>query len=195
MATDNAFAVASVLALLCFGGMMAENNAVGCSPYIPTTTATVTVNKDDMKVAALGAWFNANAGTMVLSGVRGSPASSVNLMSFNDGTAGERTLLWLASGNNPNLAVVDGGVSQAALTSSAVADSTPFKMAAAYALNDFALSKDGAAVTTDLLGTLPTPTQLEIGQEVGAGQPASGIQTIVYYTSRQPNTALVGLSV
>lgn len=85
-------------------------------------------------------------------------------------------------------------VNQATLDATWV-NSTAFKHASAWALNDFASSFNGAAALTDALGTLPTVTTLGIGV-LGSGltQANGHIRTFDYYPSRQPNEFLTARS-
>lgn len=53
MATDAALAVAAT-GTIYFGGVQAENNAVFCGDYVPTTTATVTKNADRLTYPTAG---------------------------------------------------------------------------------------------------------------------------------------------
>jgi hypothetical protein len=68
------------------------------------------------------------------------------------------------------------------------------KIATAYAVNDFAASRNGGTVATDTSGALPVSlTQLNIG-----GDPSGAatnyidghVKAISYYNTRLPNTQL-----
>ena len=58
------------------------------------------------------------------------------------------------------------GVNQVNLTGGAMANGVTGKLAASFAVNDFAISLDGAAPGVDTTGTLPAQTQINIGTQV-----------------------------
>jgi hypothetical protein len=98
--------------------------------------------------------------------------------------------------DNAYLQVVDGGITQVDFNTSAFVNSTAFKSAAAWALNDVAFSFNGNAVATDTVVTLPTVTQLGIGQAAFQSftQMNGHIRRFDYYPTRLPNTYLVSAS-
>jgi hypothetical protein len=111
--------------------------------------------------------------------------SSRYAISLNDGTANEAHAVYNEVGVVRGL-TVDGGATQSAPLTSALGDKVYGKAAYAYAANDFAISLNGAAVVTDVAGTLPTTTTLEIGGLV-ANKLGGGIREFAFFGSRISN--------
>lgn len=190
-ASTNALAAADVGTFYC-GGVQAENTPT-CHSYIPTTTVTVTVNKDEMLVSGLGAWYNAAAGTLISSFVTNPDLIAGLTAEFNNGTAGTALFQYM-NGPSPSFGVYVGGVAQATLNSGAVLGKTAHKWATAWSANDFASCVDAGSVLTDVAGAVPTVTRLEIGMETSGAQFGGGIRSLDYYASRLPDATLQLLS-
>lgn len=159
------------------------------SSYIPTVAATVARGADTaiLSGTAFSSWFNPSEGT-ILAFNGGIPVglSGGRIVQIDDGTNNERYTL--ATG--VQFAVVDNTSTQANIVISATATS-PSRVAAAYGLNDFALSVNGSAVTMDTLGTLPTVNRLAIGSTgAGLSQLNAPISRIAYWPVRLPNATL-----
>lgn len=174
-----------------------ENGGFASTP-IPTTTIAVARNADVLSYP-VATWFNASAGTF-FSTLTSAPdsatlAASQAILQVDDTTSNERTFLRRFTDATANFGVVDGGVTQASISQAVITASTAAKVCAAYASNDFAASLNGAAVGTDVAGTLPSPTVLNIGNnEASAGQLYGAISLVRYFSSRLPNAALQQLS-
>jgi hypothetical protein len=145
-------------------GMQVENGA-HASSYIATTTGTVTRAADQISLATGSFPWSGTNGMLV---VKARPTLANQLgaaVSVNDGSGAEEIVLYRDASGNLVYQVEDGGANQLApLDSTAnAANLTAFTMAAAYKVNDFALSAGGAAAQTDTGGTLPTVTSLEVG--------------------------------
>ena len=162
--------------------------------YIPTTTAAVTRSADVCEITGgdFSGFWNEPAGTLVAEG--DTPASGTrSLVSANNTTANESSVLRTV-GTDPLFVVTDGGVAQASIDAGTVSAGTAFKLAAAYTVNDFAVSKDGAAVVTDTSGTIPTPTQITIGTDAAGNYVCGRIARLRYFNTRLLNSQLVALS-
>ena len=167
------------------------------SSYIPTTTGSVARTADSC-IRTLGSEFSATAGTVVVAGrASGGQDASIgqNTYSFDDTTVNNRFNLTRPVGSDvARWAETVGGVNQALLDATWI-NATSFKHAAAWALNDFAASFNGAAVVTDGVGTLPTVTVLGVGvYGTGTAQANGHILRFDYYPTRLPNTYLVSAS-
>jgi hypothetical protein len=171
--------------------------AAFASSYIPTTTIAVARTADNC-IRTLGSEFSATAGTVVVAG-RASGGQDASLgqhvWSIDDGTTAERIrLLRVLATDTARLQVTDGAATQALLDATFV-NSTAFKHAASWALNDFAASLNGAAVLTDAVGTLPTTTSLGLGVTVGSADQMNGhILRFDYWPERKANAFLVSAS-
>jgi hypothetical protein len=164
--------------------------------YIPTTSAAATRAADSAVVTPISSFYNQAEGTLFAEYSRTTVAKQTYFLGFSDPTAGGNEEMYIeTSGATPSTQryqVRDGGVSQAAIGNytSATAN-TIYKVAAGYAVDNFAVSQNGAAVSTDTSGTLPTVTRMD----VGTGQLSSThIRKIAYWPRRLSNTLLQQLT-
>jgi len=172
--------------------------AAYASSYIPTAAAAVTRQPDVLTATAITPWFNASEGTIVFEGIPSTPASSQRgQYLFSDGTDNERMGGYRASGLTGGYLVVDGGVTQADVsTLSSMAQSAVSRHAFAYKVNDFAGSVNGGAPVADAAGTIPTVTGLKLGQGNTAGTQAfmGYARRFQYFNTRLPNAQIQGMS-
>ena len=136
--------------------------------YIPTVASQVTRAADaaSMTGTNFSSWYNQAAGTFYSEVIKLGNLSFQQICQVNDGSSSNAIAIGFGSGLHPlRLDVTTGGVSQASITGIAntTALNTSLRTAAAYAVNDFAISGNGAAVATDTLGTVPVVNQLGIG--------------------------------
>lgn len=174
-------------------GMDVELGAFA-STYIPTTVASVTRNADVLSYPT-SPWLSQSVGTIFAQAmVRADNASSGDILGINDGTGNERyrmnlnttpAIVWLG---------IDGGVSQFSLTSQALTNNAAVKVAGVYAVNDFALTANAGAIQTDVAGTLPTVTQIEIGLSSAGNNLFSTISSTCYFPTRRLNAELIQMS-
>lgn len=175
-------------------GAQIETGSSFPTSYIPTTTAAVTRSADVCQITGgdFSGFWNEPAGTLVAEG--DTPASGTrSLVSADNATANESTILRTLA-TDPLFIVTDGGVAQASIDAGTVVSTTAFKLAASYTVNDFAVSKDGAAVVTDTSGTIPTPTQINIGSDASGNYVCGHIARLRYFNTRLLNSQLVALS-
>jgi len=92
--------------------------------------------------------------------------------------------------------IVDNSVAVFSQGASAtpMAANTVTKAAIAYALNDCNLAQGGLIGATDTAATMPTPTQLQIGNGAGLNYLCGHIKRIAYYAVRMPNADLQRLT-
>lgn len=133
------------------------------SSYTPTTSASVTQAADSITALLSTVPYLATEGTLVLHGLVGTGINQT-VLTLDDATANEIVRYRLHGSIDVVFSVIDGGSTQCALAGPTyVAGLTELKAAAAWRVNDFAASYNGAAVVTDSAGTLPTPTTIRIG--------------------------------
>ena len=166
------------------------------SSRIPTTAAPI-ARTADVSTRTLGAEFSATQGTVVVTG-RASPGQDATLnhvlWSFDDGTAANRIQFRRTpAADTAQFLGLVASVQQFSLTGT-YSNSTNFKEASAWALNDFSLSFNGAAPTTTGAGTLPTMTALGLGNFTSASHANGHIKTFDYYPTRLDNATLQRLS-
>jgi hypothetical protein len=153
---------------------------------IPTTTTALTRAADvaTMTGANFSDWYNQTEGTLYFEGsVVGSTGADQIGLNANNNAFTERIRLGKGP-TTPRLTIVDGGIVQADLTGGTWAVNAVKKLAGAYALNSIAFSIDGAVPLTDTAATIPTPTQLQIGNEQLATFLNGHIRAFSYYPKR-----------
>lgn len=159
---------------------------VGSLPtsYIPTVASSVPRVADVamMTGANFSSWYRQDEFSAVARFI-GNAVGTHTVASWNNTTANEVIKLESVSGAL-TLSVTDGGVTQASISLGSVATGTSYIVAAAWKLNDIAASVNGAAVVTNIVATLPTPTQLAIGS----------VARIFGYPQRLTNAQLQALS-
>jgi hypothetical protein len=163
--------------------------------YIPTTTGSAVRSADACSItgANFTAMYNQTEGS-VLVGASTVTSGTRDLVSIDSNGYTENITLFTGS-NSAQLSVVDSGAFQVSISSgSPIASNVAFKLACAYKLNDFALTKNGVAPQTDNTGTLPTPNQLKIGYEKGQYVLCGHVASLRYYKKRLPNDKLQSLT-
>ena len=160
------------------------------SSYIKTEAAAVTRNADNASVLTSAiSGFSASTLTIFAEATQNIAVGDRAIAALNDGSTAERLDL-----RTNGLLVSDGNVEQAYIAYTNIAV-TPTRIAAAAALNDFAISRDGAAVLTDVSGTMPLPTTLRIGNlDVNTNFLNGHLRKLALYNTRLSNAELVALS-
>ena len=169
--------------------------------FIPTAASPVARSADiaTMTGANFSSWYNASAGTFVAS-YGASPNQFATYIAASNGVVAQNSVHFdNDSGGAMRVVYYSGSVAQATLSLGAYgAAGTVNKVASAYAVNDFAASRNGGTVVTNTSGALPVSlTQFNIGADPsGAAVNVSNshIRTIAYYNRRLPNAQLQALS-
>lgn len=152
------------------------------SPII-TTTATVTRVADSINIATSLFPYSATQGSAYARfSVRNLNGSSRVVLGFGDGTTNE--IVQLTATTSMLLGVTDGGVSQASIADGAPTPDSFDRMAVRWAVNDFAISGNGGAVSTDGSGTLPTMNTLRLGDRTAGSAVFHGYLSHVLYLPR-----------
>ena len=164
----------------------------GASSYIPTGASQVTRNADNCELLDLTTMaFNASAGTIYTDvGVRLNTGSTRNYTFLP--ASGSNNQIFEGSGTAFN--VYSSGSFVVQIGTSNVSSQ---KIAAAYALNDYAVSVAGGAASTDTSGAVPTSlTKLTIGGSVinSASYMNGCIRVFKYYPTRLTNAQLQALT-
>jgi hypothetical protein len=179
-------------------GMQIEAGAFATS-YIPTTTATATRAADVavMQGANFSNWYNQSEGTVFAeASVIGAVNATAPILHANLNNADGPRWMLIRRG--------DGRVGFNVLTTVTEADidsgvsmpvNTRIKSAAAYKINDFALTASGVTPVLDTAGNVPTLDRIAIGFRVGANTYLNGhISRIAYYNRRLSNAELQGIT-
>ena len=172
----------------------AAGATVATSP-IPTAAATVTRAADDVEKVITAFPYNAVESTVYISAVILDTSVGQDLFTLDAGLAESLAVYRNSSATSTVIGWArDGGVTQAT-ANNGILYGTDLKVAAAFKLNDFAISVNGGAVGTDTAGTMPTVTKLRLatGIVVSANRHLR-IRSIVYLPRRMTNAELVARS-
>jgi hypothetical protein len=164
--------------------------------YIPTTAAAATRNADVASItgSAFSSWYRQDEGAVfAFSSSYGATNSSRRIAFATDGTTANRFGLLYNNSNNPQIVVASAGTINA-VPSVALTGAT-YAIAAAYKLDDYAISAAGSAPSTDTSGALPVSiNQLSIGSQLNT-EPLNGtIRRLTYWPQRLPNSTLQAIT-
>ena len=164
--------------------------------YIPTAAASVTRNADVASVGVSQFPYSTTEGSIVANVTPINVSAARRAVQIDDGTENERYTLSTNSTPNGLFTVIDGGSLQVAIATGTPAANTNIKLAARYKVNDFALSVNGGAVSTDTTGTLPTANLLmRLGSGVSSVELINGhIRQITYIPRALTNAELIARS-
>ena len=186
--------------MYCYGAQV-ENGAFLTS-YMPTTSSSVlrTVDLCSISGGYFTGFWNQSAGTLVES-FEASPNTNTTYASASNGNIVQNSL-HLDNDTGLMRAVYYSGSSLVAtLNLGAIGTVGAVNtIATAYSVNDFAASRNGAAVVVDTAGAVPASlTQINIGADERSQIPTSFysnrcIKSLRYYKKRLPNTKLQTLS-
>lgn len=165
--------------------------------YIPTFGATATRAGDFpiIEGANFSAFYNQSAGTLFAE----ASVSSLGIARYiaqadDNGTANRHAFLVMES-NLGRLFTANASAVQADITvAPTVTAGVPFRYAAAYALDSFAVSVGGTTPTQDLTGTPPTVDRLRVGTGIGGANLNGVLRRLDYYPTRLPNQQLQALT-
>jgi hypothetical protein len=139
-------------------------------------------------------WYNPNEGTVYAESIFTNTISFNTVYCLGDGTSNNRTrtIQW-NNGTNRPLTINVGGADQVNIVGTG--DVGLFKFAAALKQNDFAVSQNGDAPSTDTSGLMSIADRLFIGNTDGSGFFLNGyLRRLTYYPTRLPNSQLVSLT-
>ena len=170
-------------------GAQLEAGALPTS-YIPTTSATVTRSADVASITGsnFSGWYRQDEGTVFSQAILppGAFNTIVNINTTSNDTISSRT-----TATQANFNVVVSGTTQTGGLNISYSPYTVLKSVGCYALNDFALSANGATPVTDATGTVPVVIQASIGRSAANNNYANGtIARLAYWPQRLPNETL-----
>jgi hypothetical protein len=161
--------------------------------YIPTGASALTRSADVCSItgANFTGMYNQTEGAMLVDAF--TPASGIrNIVTCFALFSKEVTLLTNVSA--AELEVVDG-VSQVDMGSgSPISPNTAFKLACAYKLNDFAVTKNNVTPQTDTSGTVPTVDTMRVGSGPAGNTMCGCVSSLRYYKKRLPNAKLQAIT-
>jgi hypothetical protein len=178
-----------------------ETGSVATSPIV-TSAGTASRVADVVSLTGASSLIGQTSGTMfidldtrVLRDVFG--GVSRRFLCISDGTVDNRVNIIQSLSNDAiNMTVTVGGVAQASISSSA--DQTGrVKIAAAYAVNDFALYINGVQIGTDTSGTVPACSRVALGSFETTANSANAfatIRSVALFPTRLSNATLASIT-
>jgi len=170
-------------------GAQLETGSVATS-YIPTTTAAVTRNADLIFTSgAVSGSIGQTQGTIYAEVDISAFVTGKRLVELSNGSAANRMIISV-QGSQIQFLVINASSTQATINSATLSVGT-FKIAAAYASNDFVFYVNGVQAGEDFIGTVPTLNQINIGSAWNSIlQFNDRIRAAALYTTRLTNAQL-----
>jgi hypothetical protein len=175
-----------------------EQGAFATSP-IPTTTAAVTRAADVASItgSAFSSWYRQDEGTVFAQVIKASEVEASRfprLWSISDGTTAETITGQRYSTGTFRPSIADGGVGQAVFdVLPAVTAGSPGRFCYSFKQDSVAGVVNGGAVATDTSATMPTVTQIHIGDVATVFSTTNNngpIARLTYWPQRLPDSTL-----
>jgi hypothetical protein len=180
-------------------GAQVEASPIATS-YIPTTTASVTRNKDDISLTGASDLIGQSEGTLYVEvDWRLTAGIFQRLLTISDGSVVNEILIYnIASPVELRMAAVANGVIATLQGESSTAYSGIQKFAFAYKTDDFELYRNGSSISSDTSGSLAslaTLTDIDLGQAFNANLQANmWIRAVALYKTRLTDDQLADLT-
>jgi hypothetical protein len=165
--------------------------------YIPTTTASVVRSADVCSItgAAFTGFYNQSEGTFLSQTTKTSTNTNAFVVSANNNSFNEDVDLRYSAVTQAQALVNVSNVNQITGFARTITSGSSVKQALAYKLNDFAYSVDVTAIFTDTTGSIPTVSQLNIGNTFNNSLALNGhIASIRYFKKRLANAKLQAIT-
>jgi hypothetical protein len=173
-------------------GAQLETGSVATS-YIPTVAATATRNADVIVDTAVSSLIGQTAGTLYAEVNLTEWTNAKRIFAISNGTQDNRIAFLINSTNRIRALVTQAGATQADINTSTGLANGVYKIALAYAANDFVLYVNGSQIGTDTNGTVPACTDVYLGKlETSSAtlQLNDRIRAAALYTTRLDNATL-----
>ena len=167
--------------------------------YIPTTSAQVTRAADNATMTGtnFSSWYTQGQGTIYCEGnafaLNGSSGNPMTFIGISDNTINNEIRLSANLTSGGIFESATSGVSQFAL-GTAVTPKIFTKMAGSYILNNTLFSQAGGAAVTDTSCTIPTVSQMEIGNLISGRELSGWVKNISYYPTNLSSAQLQALT-
>jgi hypothetical protein len=165
--------------------------------YIATVASQVTRAADSAEMTGtnFSSWYNAAEGTIYTEAASVFPSASAGIYGLTANISVSSNAIVGKVHTDQKMRVIVNSTTVANLGSAAEVSNVFAKFAAVYKVNDFALSRNGAAVSVDNDGTIPVVSLLAIGNATSFNSYLNGtIKKIAYYPLRLSNTNLQALT-
>jgi hypothetical protein len=179
-------------------GAQAEAGAFASS-YIATAAATVTRAADLASILTAGFAFNAAEWSLFVhaaTAVVAPAGTNFGIVAFSNGGGAELAVLQAQNIGRVTLNVTDSSVLVASLeTANSYPAITPWRAAARFRADDFALALNGGAVVADTSGGLPTIDRLLLGRQPNGQDLERGwLRSLLVFPRALGNTHLQALT-
>jgi hypothetical protein len=164
--------------------------------YIPTTSASVTRNADEVTKSGISALIGQTEGVAYIDFDFNSKITSNGVMAFSiDGGAGNEMYILIYSNGNIVWEMYNSGLVQGSITGN-IGSFGRKKIALAYKLNDCALYSNGTLIGTDTAATIPAMSRVYLGRFYSstAYNLSTGINSFVLWKTRLTNDQLTALT-
>ena len=175
-------------------GAQVEASPIATS-YIPTTTASVTRNKDDISLTGASDLIGQSEGTLYVEVDFRAVSGAQYILSVSDNTINNWLLIWGISGETRMY--IDAGGSTVLNTGAANLSDGVQKLAFAYGNGDQEFYRNGSSIATGTssLAALGTLTDIDIGQSfTTGGQVNMHIRAVALYKTRLTDDQLADLT-
>ena len=186
---------ANIVSLHAWGGQLeAGSNATS---YIPTVAAAVTRNADVISKTGISSLIGQTEGTLYAEvNLDNFEVNNVRIFAISDGTSANRIMLLTNSSNRITTIVSNSSVEQAQISSGTLTKGL-YKIAVAYALNDFAFYINGALIGVDSSINVPICTDVYLGKIESSSPTAilnDRIELATLFKTRLTNAQLATLT-
>jgi hypothetical protein len=159
--------------------------------YIPTVASQVTRSSDSASMTGtnFSSWYRADEGTLYAEAI----VSRTSWCSFISNSSASNYIAQRYSAIGTGVAgdIVANSVTQASIGTATASG----KNSLTYKVNDFAVSVNGAAASTDVLGSVPVVDRITFGSDNSGNSVINGtIKKFAYYAKKLTNAELVGLT-
>jgi hypothetical protein len=167
-----------------------EQGSVATSP-IRTTTAAATRNADVINNTAVSGLIGQTEGTLYAEvDIRNFVVNS-RILSINDGTNANRIEILINTSARIRLLAVQATIDQVDVQTAINQPAGIYKVAVAYAANDFVYYVNGVQIATDTSASVPATSQINLGSAFNnAAQLNDRIRAAALYTTRLSNAQL-----
>ena len=173
-----------------------ETGSVSTSFILSPIGSTATRNADVISVSSVSGLIGQTQGTLYAEvDVRNFQVNG-RILAISDDSSGNRVVLVLNTSSRITAIVSEGAVSQANINTSSLPTGI-YKIAFAYAANDFVLYVNGSQIGTDTSGTIPACSSIYLGKQESSSSSNflnDRIRAAAIYTSRLSNAELETLT-
>jgi len=177
-------------------GAQLETGSVATS-YIPTTTAAITRGGETISKTGISSLIGQTEGTLYAEVDIRNFTNGTRIFAISDGTQANRIALLFNTVNRIRLLATVTSATQADISTAGNQPAGIYKIAVAYATNDYVLYINGVQIGTDTTALVPACSSVFLGTlETGSGLSSLNdrIRAATLYTTRLTNTQLALLT-